>query len=55
MFHENEGRVVMEDRVTYVVGFGPLGVVLNALWIERKLNQIFDYRVRRVEEIFAPQ
>jgi ligand-binding SRPBCC domain-containing protein len=55
IFHESDGHVVMEDRVTYVVGFGPLGSALNALWIERKLNQIFDFRVRRVEEIFASE
>lgn len=55
IFSENAGRVVMEDRVTYIVGFGPVGAALNALWIERKLNQIFDYRARKVDELFGPK
>ncbi|HEX8234607.1 MAG TPA: SRPBCC family protein [Abditibacteriaceae bacterium] len=53
IFRESAGCVVMEDRVTYMVGFGPFGATLNTLWIGRKLNQIFDYRARRIEEIFA--
>ena len=48
-----DGRgVTMLDRVTYEVGWGPLGEALHALWIGRQLRTIFDYRRRRVDEIF---
>jgi hypothetical protein len=46
----------MLDRVTYEVGWGPLGDLLHAAWIGRQLATIFDYRRRRVDELFpAPR
>ena len=57
--HEHEfaptadGRGVrMTDRVTYDVGWGPLGDLLHAGWIRRQLVAIFDYRARKVAELF---
>jgi ligand-binding SRPBCC domain-containing protein len=48
-----DGRgVTMLDRVTYEVGWGPLGDAIHALWIGRQLTTIFDYRRRRVDELF---
>ena len=48
-----DGRGVrMTDRVTYDVGWGPVGDLLHALWIRRQLATIFDYRARRVAELF---
>ncbi len=52
-FYENNGRVTIEDHVTYIVGFGPSGDVVNALWINKTLNQVFDYRAQKVAEIFG--
>ncbi len=43
----------MVDRVTYEVGWGPVGDVLHALWVRRQLTSIFDYRARRVDELFS--
>lgn len=49
-----DGRgVVMTDRVTYEVGFGTVGEVLHAAWIGRQLKTIFDYRAKRIAELFA--
>ncbi|MBM3872745.1 MAG: SRPBCC family protein [Verrucomicrobia bacterium] len=49
----SDGRgVAMLDRVTYEVGWGPLGDLLHAAWIGRQLTTIFDYRRRRVGELF---
>ena len=49
-----DGRgVVMTDRVTYEVGFGPIGEVLHAAWIGRQLKTIFDYRAARIAELFS--
>ncbi len=52
-YHEHRfeavpGGVRMTDRVTYAVGFGPLGDLVHALWIRGKLRAIFDYRERQV-------
>ncbi|MFO1447088.1 MAG: SRPBCC family protein [Opitutaceae bacterium] len=46
------GGVRMVDLVTYEVGWGPLGDLLHALWIRRQLKAIFDFRTRRIEELF---
>jgi hypothetical protein len=43
----------MIDRVTYEVGRGPGGDGLHALWVRRQLASIFDYRARKVGELFS--
>jgi ligand-binding SRPBCC domain-containing protein len=40
------------DRVTYEVGWGPLGDALHALWIRRQLATIFDFRARKIAQLF---
>jgi ligand-binding SRPBCC domain-containing protein len=44
--------VQMIDRITYAVGWGPPGAALHALWIRPQLETIFDYRARKVAELF---
>jgi hypothetical protein len=39
---------VVEDRVSYALPLGPLGAVLDALVIRRRLAAIFAYRRRRI-------
>ncbi len=51
-FEPMAGGVMMRDCVTYEIGWGPLGWLAEKLWIGRQLRQIFDYRFRRVDEIF---
>ena len=51
-FEPVSGGVKMTDRVTYDVGWGPLGWLVERLWISRQLRHIFDFRRLRVEEIF---
>ncbi len=46
------GGLRMVDVVTYEVGFGLLGELLHAVWIRRQLQTIFDFRTRRIEELF---
>ncbi|NLX12150.1 MAG: SRPBCC family protein [Phycisphaerales bacterium] len=41
------------DTVRYAPPLGPLGGLMNALWIRRDVEAIFDYRHRRIEEVFA--
>ena len=43
----------MVDRVRYRLPFGPLGLLVNRLFVRRMLNQIFDYRAERLRELFG--
>lgn len=43
-FEAVRGGVHMTDHVTYALPFGPLGLLVHALWVRRTLRQIFDFR-----------
>lgn len=47
-----EGRTVMRDRVRYELPFGPLAALVHRLAVARRLRHIFDYRARRIAELF---
>ena len=42
----------MTDRITYDAGWGPIGGLVNAVWLRRKLAAIFDFRSARIAELF---
>ena len=44
---------LMRDVVDYDLPLGPLGHLAHALFVRRALRQIFDYRRRKIEEIFG--
>jgi len=46
------GGTRMRDVVRYRLPFGPLGRIVNALMVRRDVERIFDYRNRRIGEIF---
>lgn len=50
---EIEGGVLMRDIVTYQPPFGFIGAIMNSLIIRKKLEEIFDYRFKAVEEKFG--
>ncbi len=52
-FAEVPGGTRMIDRVTYDVGWGPAGWLAEKMWVRRQLEQIFDFRARKVAEIFS--
>jgi ligand-binding SRPBCC domain-containing protein len=52
-FTEQDGGVVMEDHVDYALPLGPLGRLVHRLHVRRQLEEIFDYRRRAIDEIFA--
>ena len=52
-FKEIEGGVEMLDRVNYKVPLGLLGKLAHPLIVKPKLEEIFDFRIQRVEEIFG--
>jgi ligand-binding SRPBCC domain-containing protein len=54
IFRESEdGEVMMEDIVSYVVPFGFLGRIMNQLVIKKKINEIFNYRKEVLTKMFG--
>lgn len=51
-FQEADGGVLMDDIVHYSLPLGPLGDVVHALYVRRRLGEIFDYRRTTLEELF---
>ncbi len=48
-----EGGVEMTDIIDYKIPFGFLGDIANALLVKKQLQNIFDYRFKKVEEIYG--
>ena len=48
-----EGGTRMTDDIRYLVPFGLIGLLANALFVGRTLRRIFDYRRVKMEEIFG--
>ncbi|RPG58439.1 MAG: hypothetical protein CBD51_004955 [Flavobacteriales bacterium TMED191] len=51
-FKEHKNGVLMNDIITYKAPFGPLGVIANSLFIRKKLESIFNYRYKTLNQIF---
>ena len=47
-----DGRVQMSDRVTYVLPFGPLGVLVHGWLVRPQLERIFAHREQAVNRLF---
>ncbi len=47
-----DNGVLMKDIVSYKPPFGFLGSIANTLFIKKKLNEIFDYRSKVLEQLF---
>lgn len=45
----------VEDRVTYRPALGALGRIAHALGAGRRIRRLFDYRDRRLRELFGPR
>ena len=52
-FKEIEGGVEMLDRVNYKIPLGILGKIAHPIIVRNKLEEIFEFRIRAVEEIFG--
>jgi ligand-binding SRPBCC domain-containing protein len=48
-----EGGVEMTDIVHYKIPFWFLGGIMHALYVKKKLKGIFDYRYKKIEELFG--
>lgn len=52
-FEAMEGGVRMTDIVNYAIGLGPIGALANAVYVERRLKEIFAFREKAVAGIFG--
>ncbi|MFN8698134.1 MAG: SRPBCC family protein [Flavobacteriales bacterium] len=52
-FEAVTGGVTMTDIVNYAIGFGPIGALANAVYVENRLKEIFAFREKAVAEIFG--
>lgn len=52
-FREEDGRVLMQDIVSYALPLGPLGELLHRLFVRRRLAAIFDFRQEVLEGMFS--
>jgi ligand-binding SRPBCC domain-containing protein len=51
-FKTTESGVEMTDIVHYKIPFWFFGDVANSLFVKKQLNEIFNYRFKKIEELF---
>jgi len=44
--------IEMHDDIHYKIPMGPLGRLVNKLFISKKLERIFEYRKKKLDELF---
>ena len=52
-FEEIAGGTRTSDIVHYALPFGPLGSMAHALFVRRRLRQIFDFREQALTDMFG--
>jgi len=52
-FETIEGGVLMHDILHYSIGWGLIGKIANAVTVNKKINMIFNFRYKKVEELFG--
>jgi ligand-binding SRPBCC domain-containing protein len=52
-FEEIDGGVLMTDKLTYGIPFGIFGQLANTIIVAKQTQEIFDYRVEAVDEMFG--
>ncbi len=50
---EIDGGVEMEDIIDYKVPFGFIGQLVHPILVKPKLEEIFNYRTKKLEELFG--
>ena len=51
-FHEKDGGTLIRDHIQYKLPFGILGDCLMDHWVRKDLENIFDFRKKKIQEIF---
>ena len=52
-FEPKDGGTLMTDLVRYRLPFGILGRLMHVIKVRRDVERIFDYRFRRIQEVFG--
>lgn len=52
-FEPHENGVLATDIVHYALPLGPLGWLANSILVRSKLEHIFDFRFKKLEELFG--
>ena len=52
IFKITKKGILMKDIVTYIPPYGLLGRLANYLFIKKRINEIFDYREKKIDKIF---
>lgn len=52
IIEKKDNGTLMSDIVSYIPPFGPLGKIANSVIIEKKLEHIFNYREKKINELF---
>lgn len=52
-FRETADGTEVGDRVEYAIPFGPVGRLAHALAVRRQVEEIFAYRQKALQELFA--
>jgi len=50
---EIDGGIEMEDVIDYKLPFGILGQLVQPILVKPKLEEIFNYRTKKLEELFG--
>jgi len=53
IFKEVNGGIEASDILDYVIPYGFIGRILHSIFIKPKLEEIFEYRKEKLEEIFG--
>ena len=53
LFESKDGGTLITDIVRYRLPFGIIGEVMHRIKVRRDLERIFDYRVRRIRDVFG--
>jgi ligand-binding SRPBCC domain-containing protein len=52
-FRSIDGGVEMTDIVHYKMPFWILGDIANTLFVKKQIDEIFDYRYKKIEQLFG--
>jgi len=52
-FKEVPGGVLMTDILNYAIGYGAIGLFANTVLVKRKIEEIFKFRTKAIEEMFG--
>lgn len=52
-FHRCDAGVQVDDIVTYALKYASMGTLVHAIWIQKRLQMIFDYRSSALHRRFG--